>query len=100
MVTISVFLGFSGSSADKEPACKVGDLGLISQLGRSGGGHDNPLQYSCLENPYGQRSLVSYNPWGPKELDKIERLSTAQYHGIYTFYLFDYVPLRILISVQ
>ena len=28
-----------------------------------GGGHGNPLQYSCLENPHGQRSLVSYSPW-------------------------------------
>ena len=27
------------------------------------GGHGNPLQYSCLENPYGQRSLVGYSPW-------------------------------------
>ena len=24
----------------------------------------NPLQYSCLENPHGQRSLVGYSPWG------------------------------------
>ena len=23
-----------------------------------------PLQYSCLENPQGQRSLVGYSPWG------------------------------------
>ena len=22
-----------------------------------GGGHGNPLQYSCLENPHGQRNL-------------------------------------------
>ena len=30
----------------------TGDMGLISGLGRSpGGGHGNPLQYSCLENP-------------------------------------------------
>jgi len=30
----------------------IRDLGLISRLGRSpGGGHGNPLQYSCLENP-------------------------------------------------
>ena len=27
-----------------------------------GVGHGSPLQYSCLENPHGQRSLVS--PWG------------------------------------
>ena len=34
-------------------------------LGRSpGGGHGNPSQYSCLENPQGQRSLVGYSPWG------------------------------------
>ena len=30
----------------------VGDVGSIPGLGRSpGGGHGNPLQYSCLENP-------------------------------------------------
>ena len=30
----------------------IGDLGLIPGSGRSpGGGHGNPLQYSCLENP-------------------------------------------------
>jgi len=44
----------------------------------SWGGHGNPLQYSCLENPHGQRSLVGYTPWGHKELDMTEQLSTAQ----------------------
>jgi len=45
---------FPGGSDSKESACNVGDLGLISGLGRSpGGGHGNPLQYSCLENPHG-----------------------------------------------
>ena len=37
-----------------------------------GGWHDNPLQYSCLENPHGQRSLVDFSPWGCKELDTTE----------------------------
>ena len=37
-----------------------------------GGGHVNPLQYCCLENPHGQRSLGSYSPWGRKELDTTE----------------------------
>ena len=32
-----------------------------------GGGHGNLLQYSCLENPHGQRSLVGFCPWGCKE---------------------------------
>ena len=44
--------GFHGGSDSKESSCNVGDLGLIPGLGRSpGGGHGNPLQYSCLENP-------------------------------------------------
>ena len=28
------------------------------------GGRGNPFQYSCLENPHGQRSLVGYSQWG------------------------------------
>ena len=39
--------------------CSAGDLDLIPGSGRSpGGGHGNPLQYSCLEKPLGQRSLA------------------------------------------
>ena len=34
-----------------------------------GGGHGNPLQYSCLENPHGQRSLAGYTPWDRKGHD-------------------------------
>ena len=65
-----VFLGFPRGSAGKEPACNVGDLGSIPELGRSpGGGHGNPLQYSCLENPHGQRGLVGFSPQGRKESD-------------------------------
>ena len=64
-------LGFPGSSAGKESACNAGDLGSIPVLGRSpGGGHGNPLQYSCLENTHGLRSLVGYSRGGPKESDK------------------------------
>ena len=33
---------------------------------------DNPLQYSCLVNPYGQRSLLGYSLWSHKELDMTE----------------------------
>ena len=42
------------------------------------GGHGHPLQYSCLENSHGQRSLVDYSPWGRKELHTTEHLSTVQ----------------------
>ena len=66
-------MGFPGGSDGKESACNVGDLGSIPGLGRSPGGrHGNPLHYSCLENPHGQRGLAGYNPWGCKELDMTE----------------------------
>ena len=69
-------MGFPGGSDGKESACNVGDPGSIPGLGRfPGGGHGNPLQYSCLENPHGQRSLVGYSLWGCKELDVTERLT-------------------------
>ena len=49
------------------------DMGSIPGLGRSpGGGQGNPLQYSCLENPHGQRGLAGYSPWGRKESDTAE----------------------------
>ena len=51
-------MGFPGGSVSKESTCNVGDLGLVPGLGRSPeGGHDNPFQCSCLENPHGKRSL-------------------------------------------
>ena len=49
------------------------DLGSIPGSRRSPGkGHGNPLQYSCLENPHGQRNLAGYSPWGRKESDTTE----------------------------
>ena len=44
----------AGGTSGKESAYQEGDPGLIPGLERSpGGGHGNPLQYSCLENPMG-----------------------------------------------
>ena len=72
-------MGFSRGSDGIESTCTMGDLGLIPGLGRSpGGGRGKPLQFSCLENPHGQRSLASYSTWSCKESDMTERLSTAQ----------------------
>ena len=42
-----------------------------------GGGRGNPLQYSCLENPHGQRSLVGCRPCTCKESGLTEQLSTT-----------------------
>ena len=66
----TIRLSFLGSLAGKESACNTGDPDSVPGLGSSPGGeHGNPLQYSCLENPHGQRSLAGYSPWGCKELD-------------------------------
>ena len=71
---------FPGDSDCKESACNAGDLGSIPGLGRSpGGGHGNSLQYPCLENPHGQRSLAGYSPWGCKQSGTTDWLSTV--HG-------------------
>ena len=51
--------GFPGGASGKEPACQCRrhrDALSIPGLGRSpGGGHGNPLQYSCLEYPMERR---------------------------------------------
>ena len=65
--------GSPGGSEGKESVCSVGDLGSIPGLGRSPEeGNVNPLQYSRLENPQGQRSLAGYSPGSRKESDTTE----------------------------
>ena len=65
----------------KNPFANAGDkieAGSTPGLGRSpGGGKGNPLQFSCLENPHGQRGLVSYSPWVSKNQAQLKQLSTA-----------------------
>ena len=74
--------GFEGEhdgSDGKESACNVGDLGSIPGLGRYAGGvNGNPLQYSCMENLHGRKSLVGYSPWGRRELDWVTKHSTGR----------------------
>ena len=68
VVNILIWASLVAQLVKNLPA-NAGDPGLISGSGRSpGGGHGNPLQYSCLENPHGQRSLVGYSPWGQTRL--------------------------------
>ena len=68
--------GSLGSSVVKNPLANAGDITdvcLIPALGRSpGGGHGKSLQYSCLENPPGQGSLVGVQSMGLKESDTTE----------------------------
>ena len=83
-----VFMGFPGGSNSKESTHNSGDLGLIPGLLRSlGEGHGNPLQYSFLENPHGQRSLGGYSPWCLKQSDMTEQLSTAHSNNTENHYI-------------
>ena len=51
-------------------AGNIRDPGLIPECGRSpGGGHGNPLQYSCLENPMDRGAWI---PQSRKESDMTE----------------------------
>ena len=62
--------GSPGDSVSNESTFNA-DLGLTPGLGKSpGGGHGNPLHYSCLENPDEQRSMVGFI--GVTELDATE----------------------------
>ena len=58
---------------EKNPPADVGDArdtGSIPGLGRSpGGGNDNALQYSCLENPMDRGVWLAIVHDVPKELD-------------------------------
>ena len=96
---VGIRAGFPGGSGSRKSACTAGDLSSAPRLGRSPGrghgntggptpvgsipgsgrspgkGNGNPLQYSCREKSYRQRSLVGYSPWDCKESDMTERLT-------------------------
>ena len=62
-----------GRSVVKNLPANAGDTGSIPGSGRSpGGGNGDPLQYSCLDNAHGQRSLLGYSPQARKESDMTE----------------------------
>ena len=70
--TSPILQGFPCSSVGKDSACNAGDPDSIPRLGRSPGeGSGNPLQYSCLQNARGQRSLAGYSPWGHKSQTRL-----------------------------
>ena len=87
LICIGIIFSFTSLVAqmEKEPTCNVEDLGLILGLGKSlGGEHGNPLQYSCLDNPHGRRSLEGYSPWGHRV-----RHDWKSKHNIFLPYLQD-----------
>ena len=62
--------GFPVAQLVKESAGNAGDLGSVPGLGRSpGGGVDNPLQYSCLENPTDKGAWQALQSMGSQRVE-------------------------------
>ena len=61
----------------KNPPAKEEDTGSIPMSGRSpGGGHGNPLQYSCLENPMDRGVWWATVHRVPNSWTRLKRLGT------------------------
>ena len=70
----------------------IKDAGLIPGSGRSpGGGHSNPLQYSCLENPMGRGAWRATVHKVIKSQTQLKQLNTH----IFRFYLFYYIYFKV-----
>ena len=67
-----------GSTEVKNPPANAEDA--RDSIFGSGGRHGNPLQYSGLENPHGQRSLAGYSPWDHKKSDTTEAKQTNEHY--------------------
>ena len=88
-----IFRGFPGVSDGKELVCHVESLGSIPGSGRSpGGGNDNPLLYSCLENSTDRRAWQA-TVHGSQRIKT--QLSDYHFHFSYHFSRFHiYVLIR------
>ena len=81
---------FPSGSVGKESACNSGDASLITGWGRSsGGGHGNPPQYSCLENPMDSAAWRSIDHGVTKSQTWLKWLS------IHTLFLSCFMSLSV-----
>ena len=73
-------MGFPGGASGKEPACqhrRPQRCGFDPWVGKiPGGGHGNPLQYSCLENPVDRRAWRATVHRVTKSQTQLKQLST------------------------
>ena len=70
-------LGFPGGAEVKNPPASAKDVGSVPGLGRFPWNRKwQPTLVFLPGKFHGQRSLVGYSPWGHKELDATELLST------------------------
>ena len=75
----------------------IRDLGSIPESGRSpGGGHGNPLQYSCLENPLDRGVWQATVHEVTKSQTRLKRLNMHK-RSQYSFKFTTYLPFLLLI---
>ena len=71
-------MGFPDGSAGKDSACKRPEFDLwVGNIPWRRAQQPTPV--FLPGESHGWRSLAGYSPWGLKELDKTERISTAQH---------------------
>ena len=94
-------LGIPQWLSSKDPPANAGDVrdtGSIPGLGISpGGGHGNPLQYSCLENPICREAWQSTVHRVAKSRTWLKQLSTIQHNSLQSrFPLYHFTSLQLL----
>ena len=81
-MTLLRIKGFPDGSVVKNLPANAGEMSSIPGLGKSpGGGHGNPRQYYCLENPHGEAWLATIHR-AAKSQTQLKRLSTHAYNLI------------------
>ena len=80
---LTILRTFQVALVVRNPPANAGDLrdmGSIPGSGRSPGERNGySLQYSCLKNPHGQRSLEGCSPWGHIESNMAEQLTFSSW---------------------
>ena len=96
---LSWWLNGKESACNARDASYTGDIGLISGSGRSPGeGNDNPLQYSCLENPVDREAWWATVHGITKELDTTQRLNNSKDNS--KQFLYICIILNIPVALQ
>ena len=96
--------GFPGCTSGKEPTYECRRLkkhGFDPWSGRyPGGGHSNPIQYSCLENPMDRGAWKSIVHRVAKSWTWLKQVSTYTYVQFFQHHILKVVSLFLLNSLH